>query len=230
MTTDTPDRNEDAALAAEYALGLLSPAETLAFESRMVSDPELRALHARWAEDFAALADAIPEVTPPNHVQTALNARLFPEKRQSWLRRIGLIPALFGGLVAALLVVWATNQGILQPDPFTTPRYVAEITAIDQSLILQASFDPVDGTLQIDRAKGSARSGRVLELWLIAGDNAPVSLGVLPDSESVALTVDASLLPAMPGGTLAISDEPPGGSTTGAPTGEVLATGVVTTL
>jgi anti-sigma-K factor RskA len=64
-------------------------------------------------------------------------------------------------------------------------------------------------------------------LWLIAGGNAPVSLGVLPDSGIVALAFPVDLKDQLRGATLAISDEPDGGSPTGQPTGAVLATGVV---
>jgi anti-sigma-K factor RskA len=64
-------------------------------------------------------------------------------------------------------------------------------------------------------------------LWLIAGNNAPVSLGVLPDAGAVTLMVAEALAVQLAGGTLAISDEPDGGSPTGAPTGAVLATATV---
>ena len=76
-------------------------------------------------------------------------------------------------------------------------------------------------------SSGGARPGRALELWLIEGDDPPVSLGVLPDTEATVLQVDAAVAAALPGGVLAVSDEPPGGSPTGQPTGDVLATGQV---
>ncbi|MEL6126646.1 MAG: anti-sigma factor [Pseudomonadota bacterium] len=56
---------------------------------------------------------------------------------------------------------------------------------------------------------------------------AQVSLGVLPEEPDARISVAVALRPLLPGGTLAISDEPPGGSPTGAPTGEVLAVGAV---
>ncbi len=230
MTTGNPDYDDGIALAAEYALGLLTPPEERAFESRLPVDPAFRALFVTWAEDFVTLTDAIAPVTPPKSVLTAINARLFPDVQQSWWQRIGLVPSLLGGLVAALLVVAVGYFGILQPDGPVGPTLTAQITAADQSLIVAASFNPADGTLQVDRTTGAARDGRVLELWLIAGDNPPVSLGVLPDTQLALVVIDPALVASLAGGTLAISDEPPGGSTTGAPTGDVLATGQVTTL
>jgi anti-sigma-K factor RskA len=230
MTTSDTDLPDDAALAAEYALGLLSADDARAFEARMATDPDLRALHARWATDFASLTDSIPEVAPPPSVAAALDATLFAEPRQSLWQRLGLLPALLGGLVAALLVLWATSQGLLQPEPVTGPRLAAEIAAPDLSFLITASFDPRDSTLRLDRMTGEARAGRVLELWLIAGNDAPVSLGVLPPESTAFVTISADLAARLPAATLAISDEPPGGSTTGAPTGDVLALGAVTTL
>ncbi|MFT5948474.1 MAG: anti-sigma-K factor RskA, partial [Paracoccaceae bacterium] len=82
--------------------------------------------------------------------------------------------------------------------------------------------------LSITRIAGAAVPGRVLELWLIAeGAAAPVSLGVMPDITPATLSVRKELRTLMIGGTLAISDEPLGGSLTGAPTGAVLATGKI---
>lgn len=232
MTRDPAmsDRDEDAALCAEYALGLLSPEELRAFESRMNVDPAFRALAILWTEDLSALADAIPPETPPARVESALRARLFPEEKQSFLRRIGLIPALVGGLVAALLVLWASTSGILLPDPATGPRYAATIAAEDGSLVVEAVLLPEAGTVSITRVAGAAPAGRVLELWLIAPESAPVSLGVLPPDQTADLTLAAAEAAAVPGATLALSEEPPGGSPTGQPTGAVLALGPVTEL
>ncbi len=228
MTTDDRDMGDDNALAAEYVLGLLTEAETKAFETRLNAEPDLRALVARWTEDLSSLTDNIPEVAPPPSVAAALDARLFPERKQNFISRLGLLPALIGGFVAALLVVWVTSQGLLEPDPFVGNRYATQIMAGDQSLVVEATFDPASGTLLLDRQSGGAREGRVLELWLIVGSDPPKSLGVLPSEVSMTLVVDAALISGFVGGTLALSDEPPGGSPTGAPTGDVLAAGVLT--
>ena len=73
------------------------------------------------------------------------------------------------------------------------------------------------------RVAGSAApAGQVQELWIIAPDAAPVSLGLLQEAS---LAVPYPTLPQ--GWTLAVSLEPAGGSPTGAPTGPVLAAGVV---
>jgi len=229
MTEDS-DKEDDIAFSAEYALGLLTPVEARAFEARMAVDPELRVQYALWAEDFASITDDITPVDPPKAVYDALTTRLFPEEKQSWLQKLGLIPAILGGLVAALILLVATNQGLLNGPGVTGPVYSAEIAAEDQSLLVLATYVPAEAVLRIERTAGAAREGRALQLWLIAGENPPVSLGVLAEGEVSAVPIPETLLAALEGGVLAISDEPPGGSPTGLPTGDVLAVGPVVTL
>lgn len=224
MTSET-QYEDDQAMAAEYALGLLTPPEARAFEARMIREPVLRANYVIWAEDLARMTDSIAPVTPPPSVRKAIETRLFAGEKQGFLQWLGLIPALIGGLIAAALVYFVTSFGLLNTP--VGPRLNAEIAAADQSLVILAAFDPTTDTLNLQRTSGVAVSGRVLELWLIAGDNPPVSLGVLPDAVSTDLPLSADIIAVLEGGTLAISDEPPGGSPTGQPTGAVLAVGVV---
>jgi anti-sigma-K factor RskA len=109
-----------------------------------------------------------------------------------------------------------------------TPSYVAEIAGENGGLIVQVQFDPVAANLDFHRTAGTVKDGRAQELWLIAdGATAPVPLGVLPITQKGVVHVPEALRAKMIGGTLAISDEPLGGSPTGAPTGVVLAYGVV---
>ena len=235
--TDEIEKEDEVALTAEYILSLLSADEAAAYEDVLNVDPDLRAEYAFQADRMVALTDDIAPVAPPPHVLARIKATLFHDdpnagrmaaRGRSWLRRLGILPAMAGGLVAALAVLWAVTT-ILPPADAPVPGaiYVAQIAAADESLVVQASFDAAAGNLVVNRAVGEARPGRALELWLIAGDNPPVSLGLLPDDRSGTVPVGPELVQALAGGTLAISDEPPGGSTTGAPTGDVLAVGQV---
>ncbi len=235
--TDEIEKEDEYALTAEYVLGLLTPAETEAYEDVLSVDPELREEYAFWTERIAALTDDIAPVTPPPHILVQIKETLFHERSakgdmatngKSWLQRLGLLPAMAGGLVAALAVLWLFTAVLPPADvPGAAPIYVAQIASADESLVVQASFDAAAGNLQVTRAAGEAREGRVLELWLIAGENPPVSLGVLPETQSGEIPVSPEIALALSGSTLAISDEPPGGSQTGAPTGDVLAVGQV---
>lgn len=236
MTADI-DKEEEVALTAEYVLGLLTPEEIAAYEEVLGIDPDLRAEYAFQADRMVALTDDIAPVTPPPHVLARIKATLFHEsagedrmaaRGRSWLQRLGLLPAMAVGLVAALGVLWIVTTIVPPADgPVPGPSYVAQIAAADESLVVQARYDAAAGNLVVDRAVGAARDGRALELWLIAGDNPPVSLGLLPEGRTGTVPVSPELALSLAGGTLAISDEPPGGSPTGAPTGDVLAVGQV---
>lgn len=218
--SELTDREEDEALAAEYVLGLLEPEEVRAFEARLPLDPPFRAQVARWSEDLAALLQALPEAAPPPGAEAAILRRLFPESAQPWWRRLGLLPALAGGLAAALIVLWTTDLGLLRPE---APELAATLAAEDGSLVVAAAWDAESRVLTVERTAGGLAEGRSQELWLIAGEAAPVSLGLVPEAGEGAIEVPEALAALMPGGTLAITDEPPGGSPTGGPTGALLA-------
>lgn len=213
---------EDAALAAEFAMGLLEGDEHAAFAARLRAEPALMAEVQGWHERLAQLAEDVSE-TPPARAKSALQARLFGAVPSRALRFWQGLSAVGLAAAAGLAVLI-----FMQPVPPSGPVYVAEIVAEDDSLRLLVAYDGQE--LRMTRTQGTARAGRALELWLIAGDAPPVSLGVLPAAETVAWTVPADLRNLVAGAALAVSDEPPGGSPTGLPTGDVLAVGAVTSL
>ena len=105
---------------------------------------------------------------------------------------------------------------------------MAEVASKDISFVVLVSFNPNTQTLLMNQTSGSPRLERVREIWLIANDNPPVSLGIWANNTaSITLNVTDELANQMNGSLLAISDEPKGGSQTGAPTGDVLAVGQV---
>lgn len=224
--TSVDDHNDDVALAGEYALHLLDAKARRAFEDRMKEDPALRSLVAEWDAGFVSLADEIVPVAPPAALKARIEGTLFaqPANARTSVWRVLIGAGFAAALGLAVLVVLPRTD---LTDGFT-PAFTAELAAEDQSLVFLASYAPDAGILRIDRQAGGAPPGRVLELWLIAdGASTPVSLGVLPDQPATDIILPPALVDAIAGGTLAISDEPPGGSTTGAPTGDVLAAGAV---
>lgn len=209
--------------AAEYVLGLLEADEARAFEAEMVSDPAARAAYAFWATSFVALTDEIPAVAPPDDVQARISATLFGAKRKprTLMERLGARPLAFAMTAMALTVFWVVTQP-LGPRAFD-PEWHADLVTEDGTLFVQVGFDIDTGRWLTFRDAGDPRPGRTLELWLIDGDNAPISMGTLPETrDRVFSTYDTDLSELMDGAVMAISDEPPGGSPTGAPTGEIL--------
>ncbi len=222
---DTPEDDDDRALAGEYVLGLMPADEARAFAARLASEPALAAEVARWQADLAHLADEVAPVAPPARVWRATRARLFGTRR-AWIT-FGLpLAAAAAVLVAILLAPGLFSTGPVAP---ADPAYRAEIAAEDGSLALAAAYDAGTGALFVERRAGTPAPGRAFQLWIIAGDGDPISLGVLPDDWKVlSLAIAPDLWPDIDGATLAVSDEPLGGSPTGQPTGAVLAAGTLT--
>ena len=207
--------NEEAdALAAEYVLGVLSHEDRLAADARIKSDGDFADRVSHWVTHFEALNDDY-EATPAPNLMPLIEARLFgtqETKKRNWWGFIVGAGAAAAVAVAVLMIL---------PPTSVQPEFTASLAGDAQTLAFDASYS--DGTLILARTSGTnAASGRDYQLWLIVGDAAPVSLGLIKDATTTLVTPD------MPeGAVLAISLEPAGGSTTGAPTGPVLITGVV---
>ena len=228
--SDTTEHDDDSVLAAEYTLRLLDVDEERAAAARALTDRAFAADVTFWQERLAALADGVAEVAPSPAVEKALMQRLFPESARTSMLSLGFWKGLAAAstLAAAVLAFVAFSPEDLTGPP---PLFVSEIASEDRSLRVLAVVNPVAHTVRITRTDGAAVSGRVLELWGIPADGTgPVSLGVLPDTEVAEVMVPEALFGKAVGLTLALSDEPPGGSPTGAPTGDVLAVGQLSEL
>lgn len=215
MTDDTPisPRDGDDLLAAEYVLGVQSLPDRAATEARLKSDAAFAAQVAAWEERLSALNDGYPEVTPPPGLLDRVEARLFPAQPPAPSAFARLAGWIGGAVTAAILVLVVAL--VFPP----APPLVAVMG--DGSLRFEARFD--GGALTVTRVAGSAApAGQAQELWLIAPDAAPVSLGLVAEGP---LSVPYPEAPE--GWTLAVSVEPAGGSPTGAPTGPVVAAGVI---
>lgn len=224
----TDPRSDDDLTAAEFALGLLDPAERQAAAAREMRDPAFAAAVARWEEQAASLFDL--EALPPANIWPAIAARLPANDDR---RALGRWRWATGGAVAAALVlgVVALRPGAAphaMPAPVLAPAHplVALLAAPGRREALAVS-------IAADR-RGFATSAVALdlgahsaELWVIPAGGAPRSLGVVvarPGWRAVAPALAASLTP---GATLAVSVEPRGGSPTGKPTGPVIVSGIV---
>jgi anti-sigma-K factor RskA len=229
VETNTAQTSPDKDKAGEYALGLLEGAERDAFEAQLQSDPSLALEVARWQEHFAALGMDVEEVAPPVSVLKILKRELWGENQMPWHRRIRVWEYAIGGMAAALVA-----YAVFSSDAF----YEAEVRVLQASISsseidLQVAFASNVGTglLRIEQAGVAPAQGRVFELWAIAEGAAPVSLGVLPQGRVTALRLDETLSALVRVGvTFALSDEPTGGSPTGAPTGPVLGVGALQVL
>lgn len=223
-------KERDDMLAAEYALGTLPHGERVLFEKRLKDDRALQDRVAWWNRQYMPLGEEIDPVAAPASVLAGIETRLFSSpSRSSWWESVAFWRGLAVASLAALIVVGGLFANSVSDQPSQGEVFVAQVAGEASDVRLAAFFDDSTNTLKLNRTAGEAATGRDFELWIIAGDGAPVSLGVLPRDNSFQITVQPEIRAALSGGSvLAISDEPAGGSPTGQPTGAVLATGAVT--
>ncbi|NNE51133.1 MAG: hypothetical protein HKN30_01875 [Sulfitobacter sp.] len=230
MTDDplTP-RDEDDFLAAEYALGLAEGEDLTAARDRLRRDRDFAERVALWQERLVVMTDGIAPVTPGRKAKKELIKRLFPKQRVPLLERLWVWK---GFTLAALIALAYFAMPTLRPPLPEAPLqlYATPLRGDVDDLELLAVVDPAKGDVALRRISGGAPSGRVLELWAILPDQAPISLGVLPTEENARVMLPQALRDSVPLLTLAISDEPPGGAPEGSPTGAIRAVGALSAL
>ncbi|WBU62154.1 anti-sigma factor [Paracoccus albus] len=223
MTDDIPMPDpRDIATAGEYVLGTLPLAERETFRRRLLNEPALAAEVARWEAHFDPIADEVRPLSPPAKVWNRVERRLFPEsippanavRFWQWLS-LGSVCAS----AAMIALLWFG-----QPEPETEPRlWVSDMVSVDSSVRLTALYDESDGEMRVSVAGQPPAEGRDFELWLIQGERAPISLGVMPHEGQAAMPIPEDLRILVANATLAITDEPAGGAPGGVATGPVVA-------
>jgi anti-sigma-K factor RskA len=222
--SDAPRQIWDDASVGEYTLGVMPLAERVRFAADLKNDRALQMRVANWDENFAPMTGELAEIVPPPMLLNKIEQRLFPEpKPVSLFQRLGFWRAAaalgFAALAAVIIIPRFT------PAPVETAPLVAVIQG--ETILVSASYNSVDGTLTVSRKRGTEAATEDFELWVIAANSAPVSVGVLQAGEATVIQVPEALKPVILGSTLAITNEPDGGSPSGKPTGTILGTGTV---
>ncbi len=171
-----------------------------------------------------AMTDDIAPVEPAGRVKKAILARLFSKARVPLMERLWVWKGL---TLASLLAVAYLAMPMLRPPAPGPNLFTTQMRSDTSDVQMLAVVDTLRGGVAVKRVAGVVPDGRVLELWAILPNQAPVSLGVLPAEGSTHIPLPPELAAQAAELTLAVSDEPPGGSPVGAPTGSILAAGVV---
>lgn len=240
-----PGMNGDDALAAEYVVGVLPADERRAAAERVERDAGFARLVDAWEVYFSPLGAEYAAVEAPASVKAAIDRRLFAAAAPSPSRSerpatdapSGLWASLafWRGLATAALaalVIYAGATLLRQPsvEP-AAEQLVASLAADGSDARFLAVYDPARGDVGLSRVSGQPGSNQVHELWVIEGQNPPVSMGVIPAGASSRLPVsEANRARLAAGAVLAVSLEPTGGSPTGQPTGPVVAAGPLSSI
>jgi anti-sigma-K factor RskA len=226
-----PERGSDDMVAAEYVLGVLPADERNAAAQRIDAEPDFARLVDQWEVRLSPMAAAYPDAEPPAAVKASIDRRLFAGETRtagsspSWWSSL----AFWRGLAAASLAALALY--ILVPylsPPTAVPqnRLVASLAADGSDVRYLALYDPELGNVALSHVSGDRAAGRDFELWMIEGNNPPVSMGVIPAGATAHMEIAPEAREKLGlGAVLAVSLEPAGGSPTGQPTGPVVAAG-----
>lgn len=233
-------------LAAAYVLGTLAGGARRRFAAWMVNDAALRRTVNEWETRLTPMASAVREVAPPAGLWARIAAEIAPpQPAAGWWnslafwRGFGLTAS---GIAAALAVfigvrppqilekVQVVEHEVVKPMPVRVgdganpwqPSYVATLTDSTGKTMLMVYIGRKSDELWI-KYEGDAPAGASLELWGLDEAGQPKSLGLIDGKGKHVMK-----LPAIADKTvaqykaLAVSMEPPGGSTSGTPTGPVM--------
>jgi anti-sigma-K factor RskA len=211
MKRDEPENLD--LLAAEFVLGTLVGAARRSFARRRVRDPFVDRRVSAWEDRFAVLTMRLAPVAPSPAVWPAIERRVDSGTRGTW-RAIAAVVAL----VAVLGFGWIVWQE-LRP-----PQATAEFASTSGETLWHVELAARGDRLEVATiGKVRVPDARARELWALPEGGAPVSLGLMPASGVARLALDDRQRAALAlASNVAVSDEPAGGSPTGAPTGDVL--------
>jgi anti-sigma-K factor RskA len=241
--SEAPDLPEAEAFAAEHALGVLDARERAEAEMRMARDPAFAADVDAWRQRLAPMLDSIESVTAPQGVWTRIEAMLPANDNGAVMNKLRFWRnAAVGGfaLAAASLagvVVQVTQPPVTVEAPASAPGQLlnASLTATSgqpQPLFV-AAYDPDRKALIITSLlPPGADRDKVNQLWLIAGQDKPRSLGLIEPGKAKVIALPLEVMARMSAGAkLAVSIEPEGGSKDpNGPSGPIIGLGELSSL
>jgi len=221
--TISPD---DDFAAAEYALGTLEASERATLAARRLREPELDEAILGWEARLAPLAEAAPEMEPPEGLLPQIEARIRRAAGEEPTNsavvalersiRRWRAAAIAASLVAALLAVGFVALETMRQ---SLPReYVAILQKDAASPAFEVTVNLAKQELTVRPVAAQAPPGKAYELWLIDAKLGARSLGVVGDA-SRAASLSAYDPAVVQNATFAVTVEPPGGSPTGQPSG-----------
>ena len=243
--SEAPDLSEAEALAAEHALGVLDGRERAEAEIRMARDPAFAADVEAWRRRLAPMLDSVAAVPPSPEMWRRIERLLPANDNGALMNRLKFWRnTAMGGFALAAASLAAVVVQVNQP-PVTIEKQVPvspQGELLSASVVSQegrvqplfvAAYDPDRKSLIVTSLlpEGSDRD-KAHELWLIAGQDKPKSLGLVESGKAKVIALPTELLTKMSeGAALAVSLEPPGGSKSpDGPSGPVIGVGKLSKL
>lgn len=223
--------------AAEYALGVLDADDYVAAKMRYEQDTVFAAAVRRWQHRFSPLYDEIEEEDVPSALWTRvmggthLQVSRLARRVAAW--RVGAVTAT--ALAAALAAVLVLQPARVAPPQIITrvappaPATFAQLVQADGKARIVARFEPASARLRVQASDLPA--GGAPELWVIADGGAPRSLGLIDRANEASLAIGSDVRPLLhAGATLAVTLEDAATAPHTAPSGAILASGIIARL
>lgn len=179
--TNTPPISDEQLV--DYLLKVLSDSEQQRLQHRINADGKLQQRLNTWQNALFTFHAETEEKTPPKRVWQGIKQQLFADapvapKRRFW--RLGnVIPAtalafclLFG------MMFWLQNWSY-RPD--AQSQFHASVNASHFPITLW-EIEGKQDSIAITSIRNVSESGRDCIAWLQQGDNAPIRLGIVPDT------------------------------------------------
>jgi anti-sigma-K factor RskA len=221
----------DIALAGEYVLGLLDPAEAAAVQARLATDAAFGAEVEAWRLRLQSLAGGA-DAPAPDHVWAGIERALpAPTGQDVGAGRLRLWQGLTGISAAAAAFLGFLVWQLPAPVPAgSTPPLIADLGSESGNVAITANYDEKSGQLLMTPV--SLDTGKLFpEIWIVPADGKARSLGMMAVNKATQVTVSPEMRIFMEqGATLAITPEPQGGAPGGKATGPIIASGKITTI
>lgn len=227
-------RAQDEILAGEYVLGMLPQDARRRVEQRMARDKAFARMVHRWRSELATFRDDEDVFVGAPLELSQIERRLIGATHSvspAQERRRGIWHSVrfwrFSSFAAAgIAVVSLIYAGRAISTTPAVPALVAELAAVDERVDLLASYDAGSGRLRVVPVAAQRPDAKVLQLWLMPKSGPARSLGIFRAESGGEIVVPAEMRGGLAeGATLAVSLEPVGGSPTGLPSGQVVASG-----
>lgn len=230
-----PIFDEERPLAGEYVLGVLDADERAQAKARIAAEPAFARAVQWWETHLTPLAADVRSVEPSAGLWPRI-ANLIGDVSKPTLWNNTRV---WRGVSAGALALAAASVAVLvltprqAPPPIVAPAAppaAAEVAVISDPTTskpaLVATLDHATDKLILTPVAMKMPAQRDAELWIIPEGHKPISLGVIPQDKPARIAVPAGLKGlGTYTATLAVTDEPLGGSPSGDPTGSVRAAG-----
>jgi len=219
-------------LAAEYVLGTLGGRARRRFDRWRAHEWHVERRVQAWEERLSGLALRLTPMRPSPQVWSEIEKRIgaagttagagrTARPQSAWSNNLR---ALAAGIVVFVVAVGAyTAWRMAEAPQFQQLATITNPKAVEPAWQIEADAD-MRHLRAVALGGAAPQAGKSFELWALPDNGAaPVSLGLMPESGKLERTLTETQRLALQGASkVAISLEPQGGSTTGAPTGPVL--------